>query len=498
MNKYLSVSLVLLYFVFLPCRMNAQATQVKKLDLQEVILLAKNNSLQSLLAKHRFISNYWQYRSYKANYLPSISLNADLVDLNRSIVKNEVFENGEWVPKYAETNRLSSSLALQVQQYVPMTGGRIFINSELGRLDLLNDDPATLMSTPISVGFRQPLFSYNEFKWERKTEPMKYEEAKKSYLEAMENVSLTAVSLFYDMAMAQMNLATTEYNVANNDTLYQIAKGRFELGTIDQGDLMQMELNYLNSTDNLTKTKLNLEVMKAKLRTYLGYKDNIDFELIISNSVPDFEVDVEKAMDLARANNPQMISMERQLIESEQSVAQAKANARFNADLVASYGLTQQANDFAGVYQNPRESQRINVGISVPILDWGMRKGMVKMAESSREVTELSVQQQMIDFDQSIYLDVMQFNMQHDQFLLAAKKDTLSQTRYDITKQKFLIGKVDVLKLNDALASKDAAIVNYVSASRTFWNYYYNLRKTTLFDFEKNQPLEQDYDELLK
>jgi len=126
-----------------------------------------------------------------------------------------------------------------------------------------------------------------------------------------------------------------------------------------------------------------------------------------------------------------------------------------------------------------------------------MRKGKLKMAESSRDVIELSVQQQMIDFDQSVYLDVMQFNMQADQLALAAKKDTISQTRYDITKQKFLIGKVDVLKLNDALTSKDAAIVNYFQALRTYWSYYYNVRKTTLFDFERNQALIQDYDELL-
>jgi outer membrane protein TolC len=314
----------------------------------------------------------------------------------------------------------------------------------------------------------------------------------------MEDVNLKAVSLFYDMALSQMNVHTTELNVANNDTLYQIAKGRFELGMIDQGDLMQMELNFLNSTDNLTKNTLDLEVKKARLRTFLGYNDNINFELVTSKDVPVFKVDVETAMEYARFNNPQMLSMERQKLQADQQIAEARANARFNADLVASYGLTQQADDLIGVYQDPRQSQRVTVGVSIPILDWGMRKGMLKMAESSRDVVELSVQQQMIDFDQGVYLDVMQFNLQSDQLALAAKKDTISQTRYDITKQKFLIGKVDVLKLNDALTSKDAAIVNYFSALRTYWSYYYNVRKTTLFDFERNQALIQDYDELLK
>lgn len=475
----------------------AQEQLVKQLALEEVIQIARENSVQALLAKHRFTSSYWSYRSYQASYLPSVSLNADLVDFNRSIVKNNVLIDGEWVEQYAPTNRLNSSLGLQIQQSVPLTGGRFFVNSEIGRLDLLNDDPATIMSTPISVGFRQPLFSVNEFKWERRIEPLKYEEAKKTYLVNMENVNLRAVELFYDMALAQMNVQTSQLNVANNDTLYQIAKGRFELGMIDQGDLMQMELNYLNSTDNLTKNKLDLEVKKARLRTFLGYNDNVDFKLITSKNVPDFEVDVDQAMAFARDNNPEILSMERQILEADQAIAQARANARFNADLVASYGLTQQAQTVMEAYQDPQQSQRVTVGVSVPILDWGMRKGMLKMAESSKDVVELSVQQQMVDFDQSVYLEVMQFNMQSDQLALAAKKDTISQTRYDITKQKFLIGKVDVLKLNDALTSKDNAIANYFQALRQYWSYYYTVRRTTLFDFERNQPLLQNYEELL-
>lgn len=481
-----------------PVNSSGQDSKIRTLTLEEVVFTARNNSVEALLAQHRFNSSYWSYRSYKASYLPSISMSADLVDFNRAIVKNNVLVGGEWVEQYAPTNRLNSSMSIRLNQSIPMTGGRIFVNSELGRLDLLNEDPATLMSTPISVGFMQPLFGYNEFKWERKIEPMKYEEAKKQYLTSMEDVNLKSCQLFFNMALAQMNVFTSKLNVANNDTLYQIANGRFELGMIDQGDLMQMELNFLNSTDNLTKRILNLEVQKARLKTFLGYNESVDFIILTSKDVPSFSVDVDQAMKYARDNNPQMLNMERQILEADQNYAREKAEARFNADLFASYGLTQRADDLAGVYKNPQESQRVTVGVSVPILDWGRRKGRVKMAESSRDVAELFVRQQKIDFDQGVYLDVMQFNMQADQLLLAAKKDTISQTRYDITKQKFLIGKVDVLKLNDALNSKDAAIVNYMQALRTYWDYYYNMRKTTLFDFERNVALEQDYDELLK
>ena len=86
---------------------------MRQLDLQEVIKLAQENSLDAILAKHRFRSSYWSFRSYQANYLPSVSLQTDIVDLSRSIVKDVVLENGEWVTKYAPSNRLNSSVSLE-------------------------------------------------------------------------------------------------------------------------------------------------------------------------------------------------------------------------------------------------------------------------------------------------------------------------------------------------------------------------------------------------
>jgi outer membrane protein TolC len=495
MRKYIVLLFASLLF---PLFTQAQQAQVRKLDLQDVIKLAQENSLDALLQKHRFRSSYWSFRSYQANYLPSVSLQTDVVDLSRSIVKDVVLENGEWVPKYAPSNRLSSTVSLEASQNIPITGGSVYVSSELGRIDLLNDDPASLMSTPISIGLRQPLFSFNKFKWQKKIEPMKYEEAKKTFLTGMEDVNLKAVRYFYDLALAQMNVKTSEFNKANNDTLYQIAKGRFELGMIDQGDLMQMELNLLTSTDNLNKDKLDLEVKKSNLRTFLGFNDKINIELLTTLDVPKLEVNVDQAIQHAMENNPTMLSMARSILEAEQNVAQQQANARFNANLMASYGLTQRASDLSEVYKNPQESQRLNIGVTVPILDWGMRKGQVKMAKSGLDVTRVNVEQQKIDFEQQVFLDIMQFNMQDEQLVLAAKTDTISRTRYDITKQKFMLGSLDVLKLNDALAQKDRAIANYMTALRTYWNYFYNVRKTTLWDFEKNVPLEQRYEDLIQ
>jgi outer membrane protein TolC len=119
------------------------------------------------------------------------------------------------------------------------------------------------------------------------------------------------------------------------------------------------------------------------------------------------------------------------------------------------------------------------------------------MAQSAEEVVKMDVSQSMIDFDENILLQVMQFNLQDDQVVIASKADTIADLRYEVTKQRFLIGKIDVLDLNVALEEKDVARRGYVEALRNFWDYYYDLRGLTLYDWEKDVKLSEDFDDLL-
>ena len=120
------------------------------------------------------------------------------------------------------------------------------------------------------------------------------------------------------------------------------------------------------------------------------------------------------------------------------------------------------------------------------------------MAQSSLELAQVQSKQAVTDFQQNLALDVAQFNLQADQVNIAAKSDTVAQLRYLVTKQRFLIGKIAVLDLNDADTRKDQNKRAYVQALQNYWSYFYNLRQLTLFDFVNKKPLETDYDNLLK
>ena len=477
--------------------------KVVQFSLDKIIAIAKEQAPDAILARHRFRASYWQYRSFQATYMPSLKFDGTLPSIDRSIRKNSrpvtmPDSSIVFVDEYSQNKSNNYSGQLSLSQNIGITGGSISLNSSLLRASQTGE-PIQFVAQPVlNIALYQPLFAFNSMKWDRKIQPLVYEEAKKNYLTAMEQVSLTAIARFFDLAGAQLNLKITQINFSNNDTLYKIAQGRYNIGTIAENDLLQMQLSFLNAKTDLTKAEIDLEMQKSRLRSFLGYNEKIDFSLILPDTAPKLKVDYQKVLDLAIKNNPEVIGRQRRLIEASRDVAQAKGQ-RQTINLAASYGLSNSSyGNVSSVYNDPVSTQQLNIGISVPLIDWGQGRGKVKMSQSNQELVNLQVQQSQMDFEQNIYLQVMQFNLQNDQVLLAGKADTIGQKRYDVTKQRFLIGKIDVLNLNDALKEKDSAKRGYVDALRNYWNSFYTLRITTLYDFMKNQTLGEEFDKLIQ
>ncbi len=487
---------ILIIFVFLFQGFSAQEVKLQ-FTLDEVIALAKEQSPMAIMSRHRYRGSYWEFRTHKAKFRPSLTLNSNIPELNRSI---EPYILPDGSDSFVERNVMSSSADVRLVQNISPTGGSIFVRSGLDWIDMLDTDKENLdfRTTPISIGFRQPIKAHNSFRWEKKIEPLKYEEAKKDYIDAMEDVSERAVTYFFNLIIAQVNLQIANVNYASNDTLFKIAQGRYNIGTIAENELLQMELAFLNAGAAVNEAKIQLEINKFRLRSFLGYNETVNIELIIPSEIPDLDVDVVLAMSEAKKNSPEIISLQRQMLEADQSVAQARAEKGLTADLFASYGLTQQANVLADAYKDPQQEQLLTIGMQVPIIDWGLGKGKYRMAQSQQEVTRTNVMQAEIDFEQEVMLQVMQFNLQDDQVRIAAKADTIAKSRFNVTKQRFLIGNVDVLDLNIALTERDAATRNYLTTLYNYWTYYYNIRKLTLFDFENQAPLNEDFDSLLQ
>ena len=149
--------------------LHAQNEPRTQLSLHEVISRAQDNSPAAQSAKHTFLAAQWQYKYYKANYLPSITLSSS-PSLNREI--NKITLN-DGTSEFIKQNQLSTDLAISINQNISLTGGTLFLKSSLSRLDEFERNTTSYRSTNITIGYQQSLFGYNYLKWDRRIEPLK-------------------------------------------------------------------------------------------------------------------------------------------------------------------------------------------------------------------------------------------------------------------------------------------------------------------------------------
>ena len=286
-------------------------------------------------------------------------------------------------------------------------------------------------------------------------------------------------------AQIEINIAKT--NLANADTLYQIGKGRYQVGTVTQDELLNFELNLMNSRIALTRANQGLLRARSDLNSFLGLEKNAVLNCVLPIAISSsLQIDVEEAIQKSMANNPDILSQERRILEQDSNVKLVKSQNGLSADISALAGLNQKSISLAESYQNPNQFQNIAlVGLSIPIVDWGRRKGQLLMAKSNREVVLNSVKQERIDFEQSVMMSVLEFNLQSDQVQNSAKADTIAQMGFDVTMRRFKIGKLDVTKLNLARNDLENAKRAYINSLRKYWLSYYQIRQLALFDFEK-------------
>ena len=486
--------IVFSFLLFCNCIVFSQAKKLE-LGLSDVIVLAQSDAPNVLLAKTRLATDYWSYQSFLADFKPQINLNLTPADLSRSPV---AFLNPDGTRTFLRTTNLNSSFNIRASQTIARTGGRVFAGTGLDYLYNFKSDnlpsSSNYFATPIFVGFNQPLFAFNDLKWNKKIQPLIYNEATKRFAEETETIARVTTELFFDVYIAQINLESSQLDKTNADTLYSVAQGRYSVGRIAETDLLQIELSVRNAEAALANALLQNQTSTEQLRNYLGIREVVEFKLSPPDDLPNFTVDAVKALEEAKKNRSKSVELTRRLMEAEMSLARARGESGINASVTGLIGLSQTGTSFSEVYKNPLDREEVAIQLSIPIADWGKAKAQMEIAKAEREFNIMDVEQERINFEREVLLNVQQFDMIKNQVNLAFRAFEISEKREEITRKRYLIGKIEVIDLNLAIREKNEALAAYMRSLRAYWTSYYQLRSLTLYDFENGKTLVKKVD----
>jgi outer membrane protein TolC len=482
----LGAVLLLLLSVSAVAQPTAPAQNATTLTLPQVVELTL---MQSSVAKQALTNretSYWQYRSFRADYKPQLALEGTLPNYSRTITP-VTQPDGNTSFRYIRIN--NSYLSTTVTQGIGLTGGKLSIGSNLQRFDNFEGDQRLYNSNPIAIGLNQPIGGFNALNWNKRIEPLRYQESQRQYIEERETIASQVTTYYFDVLLQQVNAAVARQNVHASEEMLRLGRERYRLGRLSENDLLLLELNLLNAQQAEVQANVDAQNAAVQFKGYTGLTISPATALDVPAAAPRLEVTPEAALTQARQYRREALMYQRRLLEADRNVAQAKGTTGFQASLIASFGLTSSGDQFRSSYINPNDQQQVRLGFAMPIVDWGKTRAVVKTAELSRQQVQHTVEQEQMTFEQSVLSQAAQLSSLNQQLALAARADSLSQRRYDIARATYQVGRISLTDLNIAQSEKDRAKRAYIAALRACWVGYYQLRTLTLYDFERQQPL---------
>lgn len=470
------ILLILLYL--LPVKLPAQEKTL--LTLEKAIELAQSKSISSFQSRTKKEDNYWQWRAFQANYLPQLSLDGVIPEFKKTY--DRILQPDGSV-QFIRVKSNSSLMNLSLSQYISPTGTTLYASSSLLRYDDMVKNYKQYNTNPFVIGINQPILKYNPLKWDRKIEPLKYEESKKEYVQEMEQISFETASLYFDILLAQKNQEIAKENLSNSDTLYAIASEKNKIGKVSRNDLLQLRLAIINSRKSLTQANLEFTTAVLNFKTYLGITGENELQLEVPANTVAVDIDPELALEKAWKNRSEATAFLLKELEADKQVAQAKGNSGMNADLKLELGYSNSAATLTASYADPIDRQIVSLSYLIPIADWGKARSQRKVAYANKKLTEYIVKQEELNFEKKIRTQIEQFKILASHVEMNNEAQLIAEERYKISIERFKLGDINITELNIATAENNQAKQDYVNTLKLYWEAFYQIRLLTLYDF---------------
>jgi len=462
---------------------------VVSLSLRNVVDLAIRQSASVKYVQNTNVNYYWRWKNFRTSFRPQLTLRGDLP--NYSHTTTPVTQPDGSI-EFRKISQIKASSQLSLSQSIPTLGTQIYAATDLYRIQDFIKTSVEYSGSPFEIGLYQPVFAYNYMKWQQKTEPLIYEESQKQFIESTEQIALQATSYFFRYLQIQTNYTLAENNLKNSENNLKIAEIRKQLGKISDNDFARIQLSVFNARKSLNKARMDLKNADFELKSYINLDPNQKIELTIPLDMILFSINTEKALNEARENRKETPYFKRRLIEADRDLVRAKRNSGLSGTLVGSYGLSNSAGTYGGIFKEPEKQRTISLSMSIPILDWGRSASAVKLAESQRELVVYDVEKDIKDFERGVVVQVEQFSLLRDQINTAREADHVAENGYLIALKKFQSGEISITDLNIALSERESAKRDYITAIENYWESYYRLRILTLYDFELDQKIGYD------
>ncbi len=464
-----------------------QAQRVLTMD--DAINISIESSPDLLTAELQLQRSEKLLSAQRASLKTQFKLNVDPID----------YSNNRYLDAYTSewygNESFSSMGTFSISQPIVWTGATVSLNNKFGwqssssSTDSGYSYSSQSFSNSLYLSIDQPLFTYNDTKYELLTIEMDYENQRISYALTRLSLEQQIISRFYSVFMAQENLRVAQDEMDNAQQSYDIIAEKVRLDMVSRSELFQAEINLSDAESTLATREVSLESAKDNLTQLIGMPIGTEFAVdaeIIDNPV---SIDLELAKEHALTNRLELKQREITNKNAEITLLQVKDNNSFQGELSLSIGVMGDNPAFEDIYITPTSSPSVNLSFSIPIFDWGARKDKITAQKLQIAINKIDEEQELIDIELEVLTSYRSLNNYIKQIEIAKKSVDNAQQTYDLNVEYYRAGEITGMEMNEVQTQLSNQKISLAQAMVDYKLELINLKCITLYDFEKREPI---------
>lgn len=461
------------------------AQNKRKISLSYIIEAVKENSNSAKEAEVTYRKAKLNYEIYKYSYKPLLKLALRPINYNRNIIQRYLPESNQDI--YRPQQTLFSYGKAIIEQKIGFTGGDLFLYSDISAYRSFGPNNTRQFTTvPIGLGYTQKLLGYNSYKWERKIENLRVKLITPQLAYELEGISSRACKLFYNILTIQKQLDLGKENINICDTILNHSILLEKLGRLTKSNLLQLKVEKLKAEQQVITLENKLSIAKMELFSFVKFPMDEDIDFEIPNSPKAITLSVDDVIGYSLENSQLIQKQCLEIVLAQQKIDKARKERYADMSLDLSIGLNQTSENLSKSYQSPLRQDVISVGITIPLIDWGIRKKNLKYAEELLHEAILKKEDIDAKIRREAHFLYRDYNLHLQTLKLIQENRKLAHTLQKESKERFIIGKENLETVLKANQHVEEIELDHIKALGDCWNDYYLLRQYMLYDWERN------------
>jgi outer membrane protein len=260
----------------------------------------------------------------------------------------------------------------------PQVNATVGLNRNLTRSGILNSDgKGPTLNAGVDLSY--PFFSGGSVRNNIRAAETRVE-AGRATLRAVEgDVFTEAVSAYMDVIRDRAIVELNQNNVRVLETNLEATRDRFQIGDLTRTDVAQSEARLQLGRSQLAIAQGQLTGSEANYRRVIGHPPG---QLAPPPPLPPLPATAEQAIQIALANNPDLVAIQRQALAAGYDVRVAQAGRLPTISGVASGDYINNVGGAVGPQPNTGTRTAIGVTANVPIFQGGLPAARTRQAQA--------------------------------------------------------------------------------------------------------------------